>query len=399
EIAYFTEPADVNAWCHGAAGIGLSRLRALELLNKASYHHDVQSAVKKIEETDLKSHWANHEIINCGLCHGVFGNLELFLETAKYFQDEVYFSVAEKMACKVLDYHQRTNTYVSGYWAMGGEALQEDLSLFMGNAGIGYFFLRMANLDNVPSVLAPKIEATNCSPELIKDYPAINLSIAEAHELILEKSFHRTLAVLESSYSEHLNDYFETAPVDWVDYKEKFAEFVDGLTGKAAYEQISDILALELTSNRIDAEINSYALLFIKQSVKPARASKILAFNDDAFLNCVLERDSDIEIVQTSWDWSLQFPEKWNANLSTEPDDYFLLLKPSVAGIEEIAVYPFAVFLLQQFEDAQSVGRVVQLTEKQLSPSPAAEKLVRKKILDQIKQLVAAGILLPVVRN
>lgn len=400
DTLFFTEPRDVNAWCHGAAGVGLSRLRAFALLNKASYQHEVESALKKVEETTIRPQWSNDEIINFTLCHGICGNLDLFLEAAAFFKDNDYFSIAQKMAYKVLEHRQNTGFYVSGYCSMGGDALKEDLSLFMGNAGIGYFFLRMAAPGNVPSLLIPKLEETACAHELIRNYPMINLSIEEAHKFVLEKTFRRTLNILKYVDDERLENYFEGISNDDIDYKEQFVDFTNGLIETTTHSrQIFDILTLELTSGKIDTKINSLALLFIKKCVQSARVSKLLAVDDNAFCNFILKADSDIEIIQTCWDWSQELSEQWIANLFAEPDEYFLLLKPTVAGMKEIPVYPFVVFLLRQFKESQSVGQVIQRTEMQWLPSPIEKKLVRKKILNQIKQLIAAGILMPMNWN
>jgi lantibiotic modifying enzyme len=52
---YFNQGNDINAWCNGAVGIGLSRLRAFEILGKTHYKKEVEHAIKKTIDTTIKS--------------------------------------------------------------------------------------------------------------------------------------------------------------------------------------------------------------------------------------------------------------------------------------------------------------------------------------------------------
>ena len=58
-----------NAWCNGAAGIGLGRLRAYQLTNQAFLLDDVSKATKKL----LSKSFENNSVFS--LCHGLIGDL------------------------------------------------------------------------------------------------------------------------------------------------------------------------------------------------------------------------------------------------------------------------------------------------------------------------------------
>ena len=60
-----------TAWCHGAPGIGLARLRSLPVLDDAATRAELRAA---IATTLAHGFTGSH----C-LCHGGFGNLELLV--------------------------------------------------------------------------------------------------------------------------------------------------------------------------------------------------------------------------------------------------------------------------------------------------------------------------------
>src|SRR5262249_48870200 len=144
---FFTAGSDVNTWCHGAAGIGLSRLRAYALLQKACYKQDVENAIAKTTRTDVDE---TSPARSLSLCHGRAGNAELFIEAYRLLQEERYLTLAAHMAVNILRCKREHGLYTSGY-----RSGPEDTSLFLGNAGIGYFYLRVLEPGQTPSILAP----------------------------------------------------------------------------------------------------------------------------------------------------------------------------------------------------------------------------------------------------
>ncbi|MGH7599051.1 MAG: lanthionine synthetase LanC family protein [bacterium] len=137
----------MNAWCHGAPGIGLSRLRAFELLKKEEYADAARVAIQTTLEAEskLKNNCEEVAARSYTLCHGSGGNAELFLEAYKIFGNEKYLLLAEKVALQTLAHGKMNHGYISGY---GRAGTQKDLSLFMGKAGVGYFYLRVFAQEN-----------------------------------------------------------------------------------------------------------------------------------------------------------------------------------------------------------------------------------------------------------
>lgn len=130
----------VAAWCHGAPGIGLGRLRALKhLKDGAAVQAEIEAAVRTAFREGLE--------MNHSLCHGSLGNLELPLEAGIGFDDSSLTSRTYRSAFGVLESIRRQG------WICGVPEGVETPGLMVGLAGIGYGLLRLAARDRVPSVL------------------------------------------------------------------------------------------------------------------------------------------------------------------------------------------------------------------------------------------------------
>lgn len=132
--------AYITAWCHGAVGIGMARLRSLEYLKDPGIRVEAETAVR----TTL----ANGVGKNHCLCHGDLGNLDLLLMASELWGDINLRRKTYRLAGQVLE-----NVQSEG-WLCGVPLGVETPDLMNGLAGIGYGFLRLAGPKKVPSLLA-----------------------------------------------------------------------------------------------------------------------------------------------------------------------------------------------------------------------------------------------------
>ncbi len=130
------------AWCHGAPGAGLARIRALKHVDDPRLDADVQICLQTtIDRGFNRSH--------C-LCHGDLGNVELLLEAARTQTPDTggrWRAEADVVGARVLQSiteHGRQSGLPRGVEVPG---------LMTGLAGIGYGLLRLADPDRIPSVL------------------------------------------------------------------------------------------------------------------------------------------------------------------------------------------------------------------------------------------------------
>jgi lantibiotic modifying enzyme len=141
-------------WCHGAPGIALARLRAVELDADERALGEAQVALRTTRQA-VEAELARGG--NFSLCHGLAGNAEILLHGAQTL-DAQSAENAELVRRVATEGIQR---YVGRSWPCGtfeGEAC----GLFLGLAGIGRFYLRLHD-PTLPSLLLP-VPSSYCSP-------------------------------------------------------------------------------------------------------------------------------------------------------------------------------------------------------------------------------------------
>jgi class II lanthipeptide synthase len=135
------------AWCHGAPGIALTRLRALDLLDDAGCRADAVAGTRTTRE-EVRAGLATGSG-NYSLCHGLAGNAEILLHARDVLGGawEAERTLALEVAEAGIERHGATGRWPSG---LRGEAP----GLMLGLAGTALFYLRLHD-PSVPSVLLP----------------------------------------------------------------------------------------------------------------------------------------------------------------------------------------------------------------------------------------------------
>jgi lantibiotic modifying enzyme len=136
-------------WCHGAVGIGLSRLRAWELSGCETCAAEAAAAVRATvrtlrEERPERADWS--------LCHGTAGRLEFLLEARglpETGEPAGIAGVAGEIARRAIERHHGEDEP----WPSGVRGGAETPGLMLGLAGIGHLFLRLHDAAATPSVL------------------------------------------------------------------------------------------------------------------------------------------------------------------------------------------------------------------------------------------------------
>lgn len=139
--------AFVQAWCHGAPGIGLGRLALRRVLDDPEVGHEIHAALASTRDEGFGGS-------HC-LCHGDLGNLDLLLTAARDLGDPDLDATAGRLAAGIL------TRWLARGSRCGGRAGEEIPGLMTGLAGIGYGLLRAADPERVPSVLLLELPATS----------------------------------------------------------------------------------------------------------------------------------------------------------------------------------------------------------------------------------------------
>jgi len=143
------QPVYAMGWCHGAPGIGLSRLRAMQLLpGDAAIGAELEEALNTTVNACRQWIPAAPGSGLC-LCHGLGGNADLLIAASDALGRPDLRRVAEDAA------HMAIQQIVPNDmpWPCGVNGGGESPNLMLGMAGIGHFFLRLHDSAGVPSVM------------------------------------------------------------------------------------------------------------------------------------------------------------------------------------------------------------------------------------------------------
>jgi len=133
------------AWCHGAPGIGLSRLRAYALTGEEKLRRDALAAIQTTLKNNVITPYSNFS-----LCHGLFGNAELLLEASTILDKPEWKHAAEHIGVEgIKNYIDLSIPFTNGV-----NNSYENPEFMTGTSGMGYFYLRLFDAVRFPSLLA-----------------------------------------------------------------------------------------------------------------------------------------------------------------------------------------------------------------------------------------------------
>ncbi|GAB3960531.1 hypothetical protein GCM10027614_82690 [Micromonospora vulcania] len=142
--------AFMDAWCHGAAGIGMARAALLDFPGLASSHglirEDLEIAAGRVRD-DLVVDGRYAGTGNDSICHGDLGLVETLLVAGPALGEPEFPLVGRRCARVIAE------EVVAGRPRPGVPQSVSTPGLLMGLAGIGYGLLRTAMPQRVPNVL------------------------------------------------------------------------------------------------------------------------------------------------------------------------------------------------------------------------------------------------------
>ncbi len=144
-----SSPKYAQSWCHGAPGMVLPYIRAWQISKDNTLLTEAHAAAITTANGLFTAN------ANFSLCHGILGNAEILHTAGIIMGDESLIAKAHEAAKygidKVTNFHLQWPSGVSD--PNGGNENFENLSLLLGTSGIGYFYLRMAYPEKVPSIM------------------------------------------------------------------------------------------------------------------------------------------------------------------------------------------------------------------------------------------------------
>jgi lantibiotic biosynthesis protein len=153
ELTAAGEPGGwMTAWCHGALGIGFSRLRLQALLENPLVGAEIGASLQAARDyvvscgTSLRGGTRS----DCSSCHGLSGVVELLLVAAHALRSQEHARAARRVTELLLEQRRSAASWPCGLLGAG-----EVPGLMTGTSGIAMTLLRVANATEAPTPLLP----------------------------------------------------------------------------------------------------------------------------------------------------------------------------------------------------------------------------------------------------
>jgi hypothetical protein len=388
-MAFFTSGRLMNAWCHGATGIGFARIRAYERTGNRHHLAMARVAAEKTYQTEIEGPGSP----GFGLCHGRSGNALLLLEMSRVLNEPAYADQATFIARRILD--ARPNI----------DYLEEDNSLMIGNAGIGYFLLQTLAPESTSSVLAPRLVA----PAVLEQgggYQHLSINLSDLQQQVIRCIFPRTMVLWE-----HLMPavpVFSTMPdepaaaglpttfsaTEWMMAKQKQVAEITLRQGAP----LRDVLALEQHGLALDLATRSNCLLAFQELLKSEYVTELAGLTEAQLLVTSYVMNDCARLVSSQWKWELDCSADWVKNLSIPAGNYPCLLQATVLGVREYALSPLRNLVMSTFAQPHSIEAALTVLLSCIEvENPAQETEARQLLNGQIMAEIKRGTLVPPV--
>lgn len=409
DISFFTSERYMTAWCHGAPGIGLSRLRAYELLHEKKFLNDAQNAITTVIKSlpDDSKTLHNKRLPSYTLCHGLGGNSELLLEGYRILNDKNLLDLAFSVAQKSIYSKKEYGYYLSGFHTNAGS--KESHSLFMGNAGIGYFYLRCLDPLSTPSILMPYIKSLDL--KLTKQFSGF--SQENLSRTLVKTVFPITMTLMDNLIGRCVSNFFSISKNlnQFIQFTENIICDSDIFSSESlrnenesimkgdiidALPALTDVFQFELNKWETVLAIESNALLRIQEILLSEKSPQLKPLSEHALLKKYLVLNHQrVSFRIQGWNWLTNSTEDWFANLKTDKGEFHIaLVKSARRGVLEYQLSEMAFQLLLKFDQPYSLGLAIEeLTDATLDLNPDIKKEhVTKFAIDQIKGAFEAHI-------
>lgn len=367
----------MSAWCHGAPGIGLARLRAWELLGDPRYLEEARAAFATTAGT------LEEKQMNFSLCHGAFGNAETLLEGARLLGEPSLLAPVLERAREGVRLHE-SGAEGARPWPCGTLGGVSDPGLLLGEAGIGLFLLRLARPETQSAlcVTAPDDAAAAGGTAGAAGYAALRDETVEAH-------FGPTLAAFRG-LGVDIDAAVPRRPMGGAPERSDLRAAFEALAGVVASEAdparaalLEDAFAVDRATFELAASVEDYTREYTDSLVRRPAAE----VEWSAGRVVLGER---VRVLSTRHDWPGWLLRE-DAPAPPPEEDAFYLAQFSGGRATVRSLSPFAALVLQSVEAPATVDDVLAAVEEALGGSVPERGWLEDRVTDQLAQAYRAG--------
>jgi lantibiotic biosynthesis protein len=371
------EPRYMAAWCHGAPGIGFTRLRAWELLGEARYLEEARASFRSVERSV-----SDELMMNYSLCHGRGGNCETLIEGARILGEPALLEPAQAVARAGIERHERED---GTPWPCGTMGSVSDPGLLLGETGIGMFLLRLARPE-VPSALfvtAPDASAAEGSRAGAEGYEALRSRTVQEH---FEPTL-RSFAALGVEVDAVLPPRPMGAAPERTDVRaayEALAAHVAAEPDVARRGLLEDAFMVDRARFELATSVEDYTREIL-DSLGRLSPEEVEWTAGRAGLS---ER---VRVVSTRHDWGAWLQAEDAPSPPQEADVHYLL-HFAAGRVAMRRLSPFAALVLQTVEEPATVEEILGAVQEALGGEGAADRgWLEDRVVEQLAQAYRAG--------
>lgn len=363
-------PNYMSAWCHGAPGIGLTRLRAWQLLGDEVFREEAAAAVR----ATLRS--LDEPRMNYSLCHGRAGNCETLLMAADVLGDASLRERAEECMREGCEAYGAAEAWPSGTMGAGPEP-----SLLLGDAGTGHFLLRLYS-PAVPSVLLVTAPGEGAAAGGRDEYRAMASSDVQAYfgrTLRLFRALGEDTAPIEEAAQAALPHRSPVAAAHQA-VEERAAGRGDGSTAVL----LEDASLVERAAVELSRSVEDYTREYLDGLLRTDGAEEPWTDEEVAL-------SDRVRVVHSGWKW-----DEWLGHgapdAGPERGDVFFLLQASGGRVTVRRLSPFAAVVLDAARSPAPVDDVIARVADAISAGdPPDPDWLRPRVLEQLREAHRAG--------
>lgn len=370
-------PRYMAAWCHGAPGIGFSRLRAYQLLGDPLYLDEARASFVNVEASIAEELGMNYS-----LCHGRGGNAETLVEGARILGEPALLGPAQAIALSGIERYENAGAP----WPCGTMGAVSDPGLLLGESGIGMFLLRLARPE-VPSVLFITLPDDGAA----QGGGAGAEGFAQLQGRVLEEHFGRTLGLFRALGVQ--TDDAVRLPAMGPAPRQSDAEVAyDALLARVQAEPdaerralLEDAFLVDRTRYELARSVADYTAEFLDALARVPQ-------EEVEWREGRVTLSPRARVAVTRWDWDA-WQDAGDTDSPPDEDDAYYLVQFAGGRASVRRLSPFAALILQTVRDSVTVDEVIDVVAEAVSGAEGSPNRdwLEDRVVEQLSQAYRAG--------
>ncbi|ASK29768.1 hypothetical protein CEY12_06450 [Chryseobacterium sp. T16E-39] len=353
---FLPEDFDLNAWAHGACGIGTARISAFNRTRNPVYKKDCIKVFERCKNDIMTRTKRNHILFS-----GYGGLSDFLLQYNQVFANKEALHLATEI---VLEGLNKSREHNHSAWGIQNN---EDLGLMTGTAGIGLSLLMMIKGKTVNSILHPELPVNEPGTGRILKAFKVKKTFFNLYYPKTLKALKTIIQLKDSIYDSEVIEEFGNTLLN----------IIEDLPKKDRV-YISDIHQLETAQIKIRKK-HKGALCFQTRLIILKEELADLLKNDKSDLQGKRFIGTPfIEVYESKWNW------KEENHKDSDAGKYYNVLYSTDQEMFHLVLNSFSATILQLLKNPLSIE---ELTEYFYYPEGEKE-IMKNKITEQVRELL-----------